>query len=1046
MGDKMHPLPFETLLNWVRTEYERAASIFGIPETRFYRKQGAASVDLFGRPCAMPLGPAAGPHTQLAPNLVAAFLAGGRFMELKTVQILDTLEIPKPCIDAEGEGYNTEWSTELTVEQALEEYLKAWAATHLLQKVLFQQEMRPGFVYNLSVGYTLEGIRSPKIDAFIEGLKDASRHPVFRSCVDRIVTGANRGEFDRMLERNGLNRGALEGIEAIPPDVCGSVALSTMHGCPPADIEAICRYLLAEKKLDTFVKLNPTLLGHDFVLKTLHDRGYRHIGLREHSFTHDLQYPDALAMLRRLAAFAAEQGRRFGIKLSNTLAVVNAGGALPGDEMYMSGRALYPLTITLAARLAAEFDGRLPISYSGGADAFNLGEIFACGVRPVTLATDLLKPGGYLRMAQLAEQLDAAPEAAWEMDRIDAERLGELARSAVGPSREGERKSARAGMKTRDPLPLFDCAMAPCVANCPIRQDVPEYARLLSRGLFAEALDLIASRNPLPHITGTICDHQCMAACARNDYESPVRIRDLKLAAAVNGASGFREAPAAAPKDVRVAVVGAGPSGLAAACFLARGGLRVTVFDRLAEAGGTVRHVIPRFRIAPEAIAKDIDHVRRFGVEFAQAPPEDLTVEKLRARGFAYVYLAVGAARSNPLPLDGDPARVRDAVEFLLAFNQDASALDLGRSVVVVGGGNSAMDGARAALRVPGVERVTLVYRRTEAQMPADREEFDNALADGVAFRELRVPVTLSADGQLKCQVMTLGEPGRDGRPLPVPVPGCFETLPADTVIAAIGEKVDTDFLRRCGLDLDERGWVKADPSTLETTVPGVFIGGDAWRGPSTVVESIADGRTAAEAILAREGCGLPPSPKTVPEDSALSITCRRGRVQGAAPGELTGTAAVRAEAERCLQCATVCDKCVEVCPNRANVALDVSGDGEHFSNAHQILHLDDFCNECGNCATFCPWDGKPYLDKFTVFGSLDAFRASRNKGFIVVGEPGAQVAWIRLNGEVFERPLDVGAESVHHETPAPEPAMRRALSLVRKLRAELPQMLASRL
>lgn len=188
------------------------------------------------------------------------------------------------------------------------------------------------------------------------------------------------------------------------------------------------------------------------------------------------------------------------------------------------------------------------------------------------------------------------------------------------------------------------------------------------------------------------------------------------------------------------------------------------------------------------------------------------------------------------------------------------------------------------------------------------------------------------------------------------------------------------------------------------------------------MVESIADGRTAAEVILGREVRPFP-----LPENRPRGLRAEHHLPAGTAAGRgargLADTAAVRAEG-RALPAVRhrLRDQCVEVCPNRANVALDVSGDEGHFANAHQILHLDDFCNECGNCATFCPWDGKPYLGKFTVFGSLDEFKASRNKGFIVVGEPGAQVAWIRLNGEVFRAALDIGAESVHHETPAPEP------------------------
>lgn len=338
----MKTLSFDELLGRIRGEYETSSSIFGIPQNRFFKKQTDRVVSLFDQTCTMPIGPAAGPHTQLAQNIVTAFLTGGRFIELKTVQKMDKLEIPKPCIDAELEGYNTEWSTELTVEQAQDEYIKAWILIHFLQRALFPRETQPGVIFNMSVGYDLEGIKTSKIDSFIEGLKDASTLPSFKAHVECIQSGTKQCKFDGMFQHSGESKGIIESPEAFPSSICRSVALSTMHGCPPAEIESICRYLLSEKKLDTYVKLNPTLLGYEIVSKTLTDLGYGHIHLREHSFTHDLQYGDAAAMLRRLHEFAAAQGRKFGVKLSNTLAVVNEKQLLPGDEMYMSGRALYP--------------------------------------------------------------------------------------------------------------------------------------------------------------------------------------------------------------------------------------------------------------------------------------------------------------------------------------------------------------------------------------------------------------------------------------------------------------------------------------------------------------------------------------------------------------------------------------------------------------------------------------------------------------------------------------------------------------------------------
>jgi putative selenate reductase len=378
------------MLEWILTEYRYDRSIFGIPESQFYYRADGPGYQIFETSLGTSIGPAAGPHTQLAQNIVAAYLAGGRFFELKTIQVLDHLQFPKPCIAAPDEGYNTEWSTELSIEEAFAEYVKAWLILHLLQAEIFHRDRRD-FVFNMSVGYDLDGIRSPKVNAFIDGLKDAGCTAVFTDCISVL-----RGVAGRF---SGIDR---RDIDAISPHICNSVTLSTMHGCPPAEIEAICRHLLREKKLHTLVKLNPTLLGYEFVRSTLDRMGYCNVQIRDESFSHDLQYADGVAMIGRLKAFAGARGREFGVKLANTLPVKIVDSQLQGEEMYLSGRPVYPLTINLAYRLAAELAGDLQISYSGGADFFNLEQILATGIRPVTMATTLLKPGGYTRLRQMA--------------------------------------------------------------------------------------------------------------------------------------------------------------------------------------------------------------------------------------------------------------------------------------------------------------------------------------------------------------------------------------------------------------------------------------------------------------------------------------------------------------------------------------------------------------------------------------------------------------------------------------------------------------------
>ncbi len=317
-----------------------------------------------------PVGPAAGPHTQLAQNLVAAYVAGARFFELKTVQKMDGQElsacIPKPCIVAEDEAYNCEWSTELYVPQAMEEYIKGWILIHVIAKE-FGIGSPDGFQFNMSCGYNLEGIKDKKIDDFIEGLKDAGDTAVSKN--------ANSGFWSISVIRTCDKRRC----RSNSCKVCNSITLSTMHGCPPQEIENIVRYLLQEKHINTYVKCNPTLLGYEFVRKAMDDLGYDYMAFTDFHFKDDLQYEDAVPMLKRLLETAAQEGLSFGVKLTNTFPVDIKRQELPGEEMYMSGKALFPLSISVASRLAESFDGKLPMSFSGGADQKNIDQIVDCG-------------------------------------------------------------------------------------------------------------------------------------------------------------------------------------------------------------------------------------------------------------------------------------------------------------------------------------------------------------------------------------------------------------------------------------------------------------------------------------------------------------------------------------------------------------------------------------------------------------------------------------------------------------------------------------------
>lgn len=960
----MSCMPFEQLLNWVRTEHDDKGTVFGV--RRPYVADPAKAQTIFERKLETPIGPAAGPNSQLAQNIVASYYAGSRFFELKTVQIMDGAELAacvnKPCILAEDECYNCEWSTELYVPQAQDEYIKAWFLLAFMAKEYGLGSM-DGYQFNISVGYDLKGIKSEKIDTFIENMKNAEQTEAFKKCKEVLL--AHAGEFQNVTK---------EDIENISPFICNSATISTLHGCPPQEIESIATYLLTEKRMHTFIKCNPTLLGYEFARATMDEMGYDYVAFGRFHFDDDLQYKDAVPMLQRLIRLSEEKNLQFGVKITNTFPVDVKANELPSEEMYMSGKSLYPLSISVAAKLSRDFGGKLRIAYSGGADAFNIEKIVGTGVWPVTVATTILKPGGYQRLKQMAEQLDAMGVKPFE--GIDVETLNKLAADAVSDPHHTKPAKIPVSRKSNERVPLLDCYTAPCEDACPIHQEITTYVRLAGEGKYEDAFKVILNKNALPFITGTICAHGCQSHCNRTFYETPVQIRDTKLECAQKAYDAVIDSVAVTGNcGKRVAVVGGGPSGMAAAYYLARAGAEVTLYEKREKLGGVVSAIIPDFRIDDSVIDKDVSLLRKLGVNIL-ANTEAPAVSELK-KEYDDVVLAVGAYKRGELKLEGGEAV--NALAFLEEFNEKKGKVDLGKNVVVIGGGNTAMDTARSAKRCEGVEHVYLVYRRTKRYMPADEHELLLAIEDGVEFEELLAPVKLE-DGKLVCKVTKLGEPDASGRA------GVVETeetisIPADTVIAAVGEKVPTDYYEANGLNVDERGRAKVSKS-LESSVEGVYVVGDGLFGPSLVVKGMANALTAAEAIV-----GAPVTDDMSEPADVESIYQKKGILAEPDGGK---------ESKRCLGCSTVCENCVDVCPNRANISVKVPG----MAKA-QVIHVDYMCNECGNCKVFCPYASAPYLDKFTLFANEKDMADSKNDGFAVLNRDALECKVRFLGNEV---------------------------------------------
>ncbi|MDR1177185.1 MAG: putative selenate reductase subunit YgfK, partial [Treponema sp.] len=915
MSEIMRPIPFSELIDWVRGEYKNHGSVFGIRKEKFYHPgDNHSNTALFGSCISSPIGQAAGPNSQLAQNILASYLAGSRFVELKTVQIMDGEELRKavarPCINALDEGYNVEWSTELTVNEALEEYVKAWFLCHVFAREFGIAKATPfcgDFIFNMSAGYSLEGIKSPKIDNYIKGMKDARNTLIWKSCYRYLADHLD--EFERFT---------LKDLEAVSPIVSAGVTLSTLHGCPREEIEKIAAYLITEKGLHTYIKCNPTLLGYDTARSLLDKAGYNYISFDDHHFKNDLQFNDALEMLGRLMNLAKGKNLSFGVKLTNTFPVEIKRNELPGGEMYMSGRALFHLSINVAKKLSSAFNGELPISYSGGADFFNLKAILETGIRPVTVATTILKPGGYERLTQLAElaemvsfQNNNADGSNNALPVINVKVLNALADEAARLERYRKEYRHTGSRKTASELPLFDCAKAPCVdGGCPIHQRIPDYLAAVAAGDFRNAFSIIAADNTAPSITGTICDHQCQNKCTRVDYEDPMEIRMAKLIAADKAQEAYTLSLNVPPVKTNktAAVIGAGPAGIAAAVFLRRNGVPVTVYEIRERPYGIVQYEIPAFRISDDAIYRDFQLAEKIGVEFKFNVPKDYSIPAFRQK-HEFIVIATGAWKEGASPVKQGQEQIIDALKFLEDSKRSRCTLSLGKRVAVIGGGDVAMDCARAAKRNKDVESVTIVYRRTREFMPAQDEEQELALNDGIEMLELLAPESF-AGGVLTCEKMRLGDYDASGR-RGIEGTGEKQTLAFDTVIGAVGARVDTSLFTANGIVLDA-GYPQVN-GACESSLPGVYIAGDCKAGAATVVKAVADGKTVAEDILRKIGLSadFTTAPKGIActTSTAFSELCLKKGVIAEAKRDNT-------DGFRCLSCNTLCEICADVCPN----------------------------------------------------------------------------------------------------------------------------------
>ncbi|MBI9037428.1 MAG: putative selenate reductase subunit YgfK [Bacteroidales bacterium] len=1011
MSDKFSIIPIEHLFRII-IESETKTEFFGVPKKHIFNPSKFEFLNFkrFGQKLENPLGLAAGPHTQLAQNIIFAWLYGARYIELKTIQTLDELEISKPCIDMQDEGYNCEWSQELHIEDSFDQYLNAWIIIHILRHK-FGWTKNVGTIFNMSVGYNLEGILKDNVQRFFIKMNDCSHDK------------HHKLEVLEQFYPEVMN------IE-IPNRISDNVTLSTMHGCPPDEIEKIATYLIEDKKLHTTIKLNPTLIGAKKLRKILVEKSTFKTRVPDIAFEHDLKYQDAVNIIKNLQKSAIENNVDFGVKLTNTLESINNKNIFDKKEkmMYMSGRALHPISMTLAGKLQNDFSGQLDISFSGGADCFNIPDIISAGLSPVTVCTDILKPGGYGRFVQYFENLtkefnfqnaktidnfiiEKSYQNIDDPKEAALENLNNYIYNLKGNKLYKNNNFTYPNIKTKRELSFFDCIKAPCRGTCPAGQDVPAYMHFVAQGKFREAWEVIMKNNPFPSVTGMVCDHLCQTKCTRINYDNSLLIREIKRFVAEKFRNSEIEVDIK-KNGLKVAVIGAGPSGLSCAYFLALSGFEVDVYEAKEQPGGMLSSAIPSFRLTNEAIINDIKKIENLKIKIHKNVKINKTeFDKLKKEN-DFIFIAAGAQKAKTLNIEGiNSEGVLNPLKFLHEIKLRNSP-KVGKKTIILGGGNTAIDVARTVSRVLGKSgHVMIVYRRTINEMPADNDEIKSAIDEGIEIFELTSPQKIIAENNkvtgIECLKMKLEGIDKTGRPKPISVKGSEFVINCDTIIPALGQEIDFDFI--------DENEIKEISEKNISEGSKIFIGGDAFRGASTVINAIADGRNISEKIieLAKQKFGIEPFNKGIEInfDELVDKKVRREfgifvpeidiskRDNFSLVIETLQEKQAIAEASRCLNCDSICNVCVEVCPNLANYSYKVEkqnfelqklkivdGKVEIFNDKSfsikqefQVLNIGDFCNECGNCTTFCPTSGRPFADKPKFWLNIDSFKKAEN-------------------------------------------------------------------
>lgn len=1040
MNGKMYPFKLEQLLKIILHEYKNNSTIFGIPEEIFYKPWIYYYFDTKISDLTLhnPIGLSAGPHTQLAQNIVAGWLCGARYFELKTIQGEELTSIRKPSIYIPYEGYNCEWSQELSIKDAYDQYLNAWILIHILNDFLYikkGKEVKPGTVFSMSLGYTLDHIRSDEVNWFIGKMTDC------------------RIELNEKINSIAGIYPQVRNIE-IPHVISNIVTLTPKIGCSPREVGYMVKYLMTEKKLHIVLKFNPTLLGLKSVKAIINkDRGFD-VTPEESAFKNDLTYSDVVDLIPQLRDYAAEMNLNLFFKIANTLECKNPSKVFPvnNERIFLSGYALYPIAVNIAANLQDRFDGELDLFFSGGADYNNVPDLIRCGFKIITVSTDLLKPGGYGRLAQYFERLSMEFAIVGAMNiyqfimktsvinnynQAQLKNLKEYALETLNDEAYKKNVLRSYNIKTSRKLTPWDCIAAPCISECSIEQHIPEYLWYTSKNDFNKALQYILWNNPFPSVTGKICQHQCQTKCTRIHYDDPLLIREIKSFVAKQNVQTSENVQAPGTISKKIAIIGAGPAGLSCAWFLSQAGFKIDIFNRNPKPGGSLNYLIPAYHLSKSEIERDIQFILQQNINFY--PGVSINTQELNSmkNEYDYVVIATGISRSfSPAFNETIDKRIINPFDFLRKANQQ-QPITLGNEIAVIGGGPLAVECARTAKRLAGENsNVFILFEKSISEMTAGKTEIQMAIEEGIKIIDNQTPeqinfklnnlIMIEHTGPIESSILIKSNKNTyeldklsnvetnqvmEHKMVQHTTHTISKFMYFDHIIPASELKPVSDLLPPDELDIARKNY--------HTRTKNVFAIGGMLYGEAGILRIIADGRKVAQLIIENEHINFPiPPVKELTKEEIDQLKLKKFKRKPAIQQKTTPPddrfnfnpvviprSQVEAinEASRCLQCDVLCNLCVMVCPNLAFVGFEIDPEKvkvpvikvlknslkveyrEHpgLKQKFQVLNIADWCNECGNCTNFCPTAGVPYTDKIRVHFNQEGFKSDDNCFYI---------------------------------------------------------------